>query len=103
MVALGVRIGDMRAADLLDFFKDDRVGQGGPTQFLPIPALAARDHIVNGRQTQLLMIKMPVDHVCGQVFSPVFRLCSMNSFCKSASDFDWEVPSTVFSAMSWTF
>jgi len=33
-------------------------------------------------------------------FSGAFRLCSINSFCKSASDLDWEVPSTVFSAMS---
>ena len=36
-------------------------------------------------------------------FSPALRLCSMRSFCKSASDLDCEVPSTVFSAISCTF
>jgi hypothetical protein len=62
MVALRVGIGDMRAAHLLYFFAQSRVRQDGQTQILPILALAPGDHIVNGRQAQLLMIKVPVYH-----------------------------------------
>lgn len=61
MIALRARIGDMRAADLLYLFQKYRVGQDRQAQFLPILACAARNHIVNGRKAQFLMIKMPVN------------------------------------------
>ena len=35
--------------------------------------------------------------------APPLRLCSTSNFCKSARVLACEVPSTVFSAMSWTF
>ena len=62
MVALGTWIGDVRTAHLLYLFQEFRASQDRQAQLLPILALATRDHIVNGRKAQTLVINMPVNH-----------------------------------------
>jgi len=66
---LRARIGDMNAAHLLDFFQECGVGQDGQAQVLPILAFAARNHVVNGRKAQLLMMEMPVNHELSRLSS----------------------------------
>jgi hypothetical protein len=62
MVALGVRIPDMGAAHPDDSVQELRILQDSQAQLFPIPALAARDDVVNGREAEFLMIEMPVRH-----------------------------------------
>src|ERR1035437_10085768 len=62
MVPLGTWIGDVCAAHLFYLFQEFRASQDRQAQLLPILALATSDHIVNGGQAQLLVIKMPVNH-----------------------------------------
>lgn len=67
MIALGAWIGDMGAANLLHLPQEAWAGQDCQAQLLPILALATSDYIVNGRQAQFLMIKMPVNHNCSHL------------------------------------
>ena len=60
MVALGRGIGGMRMAYPQRLSQHDRVGQHGRAQLGPIPPLAARDHVVNGSQGELLMGEVTV-------------------------------------------
>jgi len=62
MIALGVGINDAGAADAHDFFQIGAIRQDGSAQVLPIPALATGDDIIDGRQGQILMIEVSVDH-----------------------------------------
>src|ERR1035438_5851754 len=62
MVALRAWISDMRAAHPLNLLQNNGALHDGDAQFLPLLPLATRDHVVNGRKAQLLMIKVPVNH-----------------------------------------
>ena len=60
MITLRIWISDLRLAHPQYFFQHSAVIESGPTQFGPVPLLAARDHIVNGGQGELLMGEMPM-------------------------------------------
>lgn len=62
MVPLGIGIGDVCLTHPQHLFQQGSICKRCPTQRSPILPLAARDHVVNGGQGELLMGEMTVSH-----------------------------------------
>lgn len=64
MIALGVGIGNTGAANALYLVQYQWVAKDRRAQIYPVPPLAARDDIVDGRARETLMVEMSVQHWC---------------------------------------
>jgi hypothetical protein len=62
VVPLRVGIGGMCKRDAKNLFHEAAVFKGNLTQLGPVFALAAIDHIVEGRKRVFLMVQVPVQH-----------------------------------------
>ena len=62
-MALGVGIGEVRAADLLYLVQQGAIGQDRPAQIRPIAPSTACDHVVDGGVSETLMVEMAMQHI----------------------------------------
>jgi len=62
MVTLGIGVRNVSVANLLHLVQQSTICQNGLAQVCPILPLTARDHIVNGREGEALMVEMAMKH-----------------------------------------
>ena len=67
MVALSVGVGDVSPANAQDLLQDRGVAEGGLSEISPVLPLPASDYVVNCGKSVLLMIQVPVQHVCANL------------------------------------
>ncbi len=87
MISLGVGVGNIRAADAFHFFKQRPIPKNRAAQVSPILPAAARDHIVDGRKGQALMVEVamqPGGQQAFTIFNPAI-LAGIATACNAVS------------------
>src|ERR1700722_11662561 len=63
IISLHVRIAQLSGANMADLFAQGRVAPDDIAQESPVSPLSARNHVVDCRQSEILMIQMTMHHI----------------------------------------